>query len=156
MIQPDDIVDFVSTERLRIGDCFSLMNAVDALERVYESRYPVDDDLEPGTVFIAGKFDSDNHRRFDIGIYPSYSIYQPIEILLTYPTGIRNWMLPPRNIETLEFSPENGIDFSSIRKTKWFRRYKTTKPKRFICRMKTPHELERSAIAMSNAFDSGL
>ena len=156
MIQPDDIVNTINSDRNRIGDSYSLGNVVDAIERIVDERIPIDDDLEPGLVFVAGRFDHDKRHRFDIGIYPSYSLFQPIEILLAYPIGLRNWTLKKFEGEHLEFSKDNGIDLLSIRRTKWFRRYKNVRPAEFVCRMKSAEELEETAQAMSRFFDSGL
>lgn len=156
MIQPDDIVDSVNREREQSGGSYTLWKLLERLDRIYKERDRVDEEIEPELAIVAGKFKVENRRRFDIGIYPSCSLFQPVEILLTYPFGLRNWSLKECETQLLEFSPETGIDFSEIRATKWFRRYKHVKPVEFVCRLRTSKELEEYADALSNMFENGL
>ncbi len=156
MIQPEEIFEAVWDGHSLHGDKFTLDQATRAIESVYSNREKIDDELEPSLVVVAGKFDSENRPRFDIGIYPSFSLFQPIEILFSYPLGLRNWTLKRCDTQILEFTSSNGIKISSMRNSNWFRRYQNVKPIEFVCRMRTADELETVGKAMANAFEDGL
>ena len=156
MIQPDNLVDSVIAKRNRMGGKFSLASAFAAIECVYAERELADDDLEPSLVLVAGKFDDEDRRRFDVGIYPSYSFYQPIEILFTYPRNWRSWSLAKFDSKIIEFSADDGITLDDTYNSRWFRLYRNVKPTEFVCRMRTAEELEALATSMSNFMVNGL
>ena len=156
MIQPDYIVDLLNARNQQLAGHITLGQVVDVIDDIYEQRCPKDDEDEPSLVYIAGKFDNDSQRTYEIGIYPSYSIFMPIEILFKYPRNWQNWFLKKCDSDVLECTIDNGINADLIRKTKWYRQYKNVNPKEFVCRLKTTHELEETAHVMAQFLEAGL
>ena len=156
MTDPENLFHAIRDKISPNGESFKLGHAIDAIELAYANAGSIDIDDALSLVVVAGKFDDEDGPWFDIGMYPSFSLFQPFEILLHYPLGWRNWLLGRLDSRVLEFPQGFDTGFATIRQSKWFRRYRNVLAIECICRVRTDDEMQEFAMGLAMASQDGL